>query len=292
MAAFIYATSLILLSLGFTTTYNSTRAPNYTIGPIMAMGSYTAFTISRILQFPAYLGLPAAFILGIMVSAAIYKLVIQPMKRWNRSDVLITLSSIGVSIVLTGFIEIFAFCVNTEIHIYSVSFLLKEKDFIIGNIPGVFLVSSITAALTYLLWRYTFSKTTFGYKYRVIKENSELSMIQGIDPERVWLLVWGLSGGLAAFSGALSCLWFKATPLMGPWIMTPIIAASLLGGLDNHRGFFIGGLIVGLAEIMLTSLGQAIVGVWVGEYRPLISISILVLVLMFRPQGIMGKTVS
>ena len=71
--------------------------------------------------------------------------------------------------------------------------------------------------------------------------------------------------------------------------MTPIMAASLLGGLYNRRGYFIGGLIVGLADIMLTVWGQAVIGVWVGEYRPFVSMVILVLVLRFRPQGLLGR---
>ena len=165
---------------------------------------------------------------------------------------------------------------------------MKGYDFFIGSVPGVFLVFSAIAFLTYILWSRIYSGYPYGSAYRATVENSELFMVQGLNPDRVWLLVWGFSGGLACLAGYLSPLWFKSTSLIGPWIMTPIMAASLLGGLYNRRGYFIGGLIVGLADIMLTVWGQEKLGVWV-EYRPFVSMVILVLVLRFRPQGLLGR---
>ena len=62
MAALVYASSLIMLALSFTLTYTYTRAPNYTIGPVMAIGAYIGFTNTKLLGYPVYLGLPIAFI--------------------------------------------------------------------------------------------------------------------------------------------------------------------------------------------------------------------------------------
>ena len=166
---------------------------------------------------------------------------------------------------------------------------MKEFDFKIGSIPGVFLVSTGISIITYITWRHIYSDTHFGSEYRAIRENPELAMVQGINPERIWLIIWGVSGSLACLAGSFICLWYKSTPLMGPWIMTPIFAASLLGGLDDHRGFFIGGLIVGLADIMLTTWGQEKLGTWFGDYRLFIAMTIMILVLYFKPQGLFGK---
>ena len=289
MAAITYAASIILLSLGFSLTYHSTKAPNFTIGPIMAIGSYIAYTVARVLNIPFYMGVPLAFVLGLFVSSGIYILVVKPLVKRKRDPVLITLALIGLGMVITGFIQIYAEWIKDVIHFWSATVLLKEYDFFIGSVPGVFLVFSAITFLTYILWSRIYSGNSLGSAYRATVENPELVMVQGFNPDRVWLLVWGFSGGLACLAGYLIPLWFKSTPLIGPWMMTPIIAASLLGGLYNRRGYFIGGLIVGILDIMLTVWGQAVMGVWVGEYRPLVSMGILVLVLRFRPQGLLGR---
>ena len=288
MAALTYASSIILLSLGFSLTYQSTKAPNFTIGSIMAIGSYVAYTVTRVWNFSVYMGLPLSIIVGFFVSSGIYIIVIKPLMKRNRDPVLITLALIGLGEVLTGLTRIYAEWIKEVIHFWAATVLLKEYDFYIGSVPGIFFVFTAIAFLTYILWSKIYSGNSFGSAYRATVENSELIMIQGVNPDKIWLLVWGFSGGLACLAGFLSPLWFKSTPVMGSWIMTPIIAASLLGGLDTRRGFFIGGLIVGVSDIMLTVWGQERIGVWFGDYRQLISMTILVLVLRFRPQGLLG----
>ena len=291
MAALVYASSLIMLALSFTLTYTYTRAPNYTIGPVMAIGAYIGFTNTKLLGYPVYLGLPIAFIACSILSSIIYTTIIQPLIRRKRSEILITLATLGVGLVLTGLLEVYAFWVRDTLELYAFSFLLKEYDFHVGVIPGVFLISSFMVFILAVSTRYV-RKTSFGVFYRALLENDMLFQVQGLNPERYLVIYWGFAGGFAGFSGALMSLWFKTTPLLGPCIMTSIIAASLVGGFDNLRGAFIGGLFVGFSDIVLTILGQSVFGVWVGTYRPLLSMGFLVLFLLFRPQGILGMRVN
>lgn len=80
-------------------------------------------------------------------------------------------------------------------------------------------------------------------------------------------------------------IWFSVSSIMG----IQIITASILGGIGNRRGFFIGGLSLGFLEIMVTGLAQMRYGTWIGEYSPFIPIVLLVIVLRFRPQGLLGS---
>ena len=100
--------------------------------------------------------------------------------------------------------------------------------------------------------------------------------------------MWGLSGSLACLAGAICPIWFSVSTVAGSMIITPVIAASILGGLRNHRGYFLGGLVVGVSEIMLSSFAVEKMGNWIGDYRPFIPMIILVLVLYFKPQGLLG----
>ena len=106
-------------------------------------------------------------------------------------------------------------------------------------------------------------KTRLGISYRAILENSCLAQVQGINLENIWLKMWGLSGSLAFLAGAVIPLWYSVSTVAGTQLITPVIAASLLGGLGNPKGAFL-------------------------EYRPFVSIIILVLVLSFRPEGLLG----
>jgi branched-chain amino acid transport system permease protein len=83
-------------------------------------------------------------------------------------------------------------------------------------------------------------------------------------------------------------LWFQSTPSSGAMMITSIMAGSLLGGFDSIYGSVVGGVIVGMSEIMLTTWGQALIGVWVGEYRPMIPMIFLVTVLLIEPNGLQG----
>jgi len=79
-----------------------------------------------------------------------------------------------------------------------------------------------------------------------------------------------------------------ATTTSGSAIITSIMAGSLLGGFDSVYGAVVGGFLVGISEVMLTTWGQQLLGAWVGEYRPLIPMIFLVTVLLIEPDGLQG----
>jgi branched-chain amino acid transport system permease protein len=93
---------------------------------------------------------------------------------------------------------------------------------------------------------------------------------------------------MACLSGAMIPMWFMSTPQSGAMIITSIMAGSLLGGFESVYGAVIGGAIVGISEIMLTTWGQAILGPWVGEWRPIVPMIFLVAILLIEPEGLEG----
>ena len=292
MSALVLASMHILLSLAFTITYQTIDAPNFSIGLLATIGAYQSFILTRILLISIYYGIPLALVSGFIVNSGIYLLLIKPLLDRERGPVLITLATLALSLLLTSLITVAAYWLHDRYDLYTVLFVLSNHDFSIGSIRGVFIISSLTAFLVYFAWRHIFWKTQAGISYRALLENPQLAGIQGINKEKTWTLVWGISGSLACLAGALVPMRFSFGTSSGTQIITQIIAASILGGLRNPRGFFIGGLIVGISEIMLTTLGQEIFGVWVGEFRPFIPMIILVLCLKFRSQGLLGNRID
>jgi branched-chain amino acid transport system permease protein len=214
-------------------------------------------------------------------------IVLEPIFKKGRSIVEMTLATMGWGILNEGLIQIY----HEYIKVPHTNIMLKQYDFSIGEINGIFPIASIIAVSSYLILRHISKNTRFGYSIRSVWENSELAQSQGVNPTKEGLIIWVLAGGYAGLAGGIMTMWFHITPISGSWIMTAVFASALLGGIDNLGGAFIGGLLVGLGEIMLVTWGQYSIGVWVGEYRPLISLLTIVFVLSFAPNGLFGTDI-
>jgi branched-chain amino acid transport system permease protein len=288
MAALVYASEITLLSIGFTLTYLTAKVPNFAHGTYAGVGIYVSYTFAKIWGLSPYYGFPVAFIIGGIVSVIIYKTVIGVLTNMGGGAIVLTISTLAIQIFLTAFIQIYAYYLRERFSTYAMAFLLKESDFEVAGFPGIFVVSLTLTVTLVLALHYMLTRTRIGVAMRATAEDPELASVLGINTDQIQLFSWFLTGGLACLAGAMIPLWFQSTPQSGAMIITSIMAGSLLGGFDSIYGSVIGGAIVGMSEILLTTWGQAIIGVWVGEYRPLIPMIFLVTVLLIEPQGLQG----
>jgi len=286
--ALIYASELTLLSIGFTLTYLTAKVPNFAHGTYAGIGIYVSFTFSKIMGFSPYVGYPVAFIIGGLISVIIYILVINVLTRMGGGAIVLTISTLAIQIFLGAMIQIYAYWLLLRYSTYTQVFMLKEFDFKIGDFPGIFVVSIGLTLTSVLLLHYMLTRTKIGVAMRATAEDPELASVLGININQVQIFSWFLTGGLACVAGAMIPLWFQSTPASGAMIITSIMAGSLLGGFESVYGAVIGGFLVGLSEVMLTTWGQQVLGVWVGEYRPLIPMIFLVAVLLIEPEGLQG----
>jgi len=288
VSAIIYSMEIILLSIGFTLTYLTAKIPNLAHGTYAGFGIYISYTFCKIFHYSPYVGFPVAFIIGGLISGLIYFLIIKVLTELGEGEVVMTISTIAIQILLTAFLGVYAFWIRAKYSTYAQSFLLKSNDFKIGGYQGVLLVSISICISTSILLHYILNKTKTGIAMRATTENLELAEILGVNTKKIQFISWFITGGMAALAGAMIPLWFQSDPMTGAWLTTSIMAASLLGGLDNIFGAIIGGLTIGFSEILLTRWLQGVVGMWVGEYRPMIPMILLVLVLLIEPRGLYG----
>jgi branched-chain amino acid transport system permease protein len=288
MAAIVYAAEITLLSIGFTLTYLTAKIPNFAHGTYAGFGIYTVFTITRVLGMSPYIGFPIAFVIGGVVSVLIYLVVIKVLMRMGGGAIVLTIATLALQIFMTAILFIYAYWIRTVSGLYTVGFLLKENDFRLFDMPGIFYVASGICIVTVILLHYMLTRTKTGIAMRATAEDTELASVLGIDINRIQLYSWFLTGGLAALAGAMIPMWFSSTPNTGSAMITSIMAASLLGGFENIYGAIIGGLGIGFSEIILTFWGQQAFGAWVGEYRPIIPMAVLVAVLLIEPAGLGG----
>ena len=288
MAALVYASEITLLSVGFTLTYLTAKVPNFAHGTYAGVGIYVSYTFSKIWGLSPYLGFPVSFVIGGIISVIIYKLVIGVLTNMGGGAIVLTISTLAIQIFLTALIQIYAYYLRERFSTYAMAFLLKEDDFMVAGFPGIFVVSLSLTVLSVIVLHIMLTRTKLGVAMRATAEDPELASVLGINIDQIQLFSWFLTGGLACLAGAMIPLWFQSTPQSGAMIITSIMAGSLLGGFDSIYGSVIGGAIVGMSEILLTTWGQAWIGVWVGEYRPIIPMLFLVTVLLIEPRGLQG----
>ena len=288
MAAMVFASELTLLSIGFTLTYLTAKIPNFAHGTYAGIGIYVSYTFSKILGINPYLGFPLAFIVGGLFSMLVYLIVIKVLTNMGGGSIVLTISTLAIQIFLTALIQIYAYWLREKFSTYTMAFLLKEADFKFAGFPGIFIVSITMTISMVIALHFMLTKTRMGVAMRATAEDPELASVLGININQIQLFSWFLTGGLACLAGAMIPLWFQSTPSSGAMMITSIMAGSLLGGFDSIYGSVIGGAIVGMSEIMLTTWGSALIGVWVGEYRPMVPMIFLVIVLMIEPDGLQG----
>lgn len=273
-----------LIALGYTMVYGVLRLINFAHGDVYMVGAYVGYYLSRRLQGKEP-SLPSAILvmLGAMLACAIFGLVIErfayrPVRRASRLTLLIT--AIGVSL----FIENAAQLVFGPDPKFFPS-LAPRADFIIG---GVRLTSEqiTVVVVSFLLMiglHFFIQKTRTGKAMRAVSYNLDAAKLMGISTDRIIATTFAIGSALAAAAGVLIGMQIpKIDPLMGILYGLKAFVAAVLGGIGSVPGAVLGGLLIGTSEVM-------VVGYLSSTYRDAIAFGILILVLILRPQGILGR---
>lgn len=227
------------------------------------------------------IALPVGFLLaaavGCIVGVLTELLVYRPLRRVNASQLNVFLASLGLliageSVVLIGF--------GPEARALEgfpmVGIILGPVAF--TTIEALWMAGSWTLIAVLMLWLW---RTRYGRAIRAVASNRELAQCVGVDPDRIFLLVFAIGSALVGLGGALIALRDTAAPTMGVQPVLTAFIAVFLGGIGSIPGAMLGGVVLGLAENMG---GLLLPGHWQG----VIAFVVLFLVLVFRPSGILG----
>ena len=227
------------------------------------------------------LGLPAGFALaaavGCLFGIATERVVYRPLLRVNATQLNVFLASLGFLIAGESALLIAFGPQARELPGFPISGIaLGPVAF--TTIEGLWVVASWTVLLALIGWLW---RTRYGRAIRAVASNRELAQCVGIDPQRIFLLVFAIGSALAGLGGTLLALRDTASPTIG---VQPVLAAFIavfLGGIGSVLGAVLGGLVLGLAENMGGLL-------FPGHWQGVISFVVLFLVLVFRPSGLLG----
>lgn len=282
----------VLGATGLSLTYGIKKFANFAHGDMLTLGAYMAFFVNVGLGFHLVLG----FLFAIAALAAVgIALEILIFSRLEGKGVIAPLiASIGVFIVIQNSIGV---VFTTEIFSYNI---VRPRNWIIGDPPflsinpvkgvATFVVAVAVTALLHVL----LSRTTLGKAMRATSDNVELARSSGINTRNIALWTWAIAGMLAAVGGVLLAVVIDVRPLLGFNILLFLFAAVIIGGIGSPYGAMIGGFLVGviqeLSGILLDWLGRPdVIGLDVAAaYRPVAAFLVMILVLLVRPEGLMG----
>ncbi len=273
-----------LIALGYTMVYGVLRLINFAHGDVYMVGAYVGYFLSRRLQGGGPSLVSALLVmLGSMIACALLGILIErlayrPVRREARLTLLIT--AIGVSL----FIENVAQLVFGADPKFFPS-LAPRADFIVA---GVRLTSEqitviVVSFLLMLLLRFFIMKTRTGKAMRAVSFSLDAARLMGISTDWIISVTFALGSALAAAAGVLIGMQIpKIDPLMGIMYGLKAFVAAVLGGIGSIPGAVLGGLLIGTSEVM-------VVGYLSSTYREAIAFGILILVLILRPQGLLGR---
>jgi len=268
-----------LMAIGMSLIWGVMDIINIAHGSFIMLGAFTTYWLFTLFGIDPFLSLLASmtvlFILGYAVQRYLINFVIR--------------ASAFITLILAFGIEIF---INNLALVMWTADVRKVKvpygaaNFSIGNyitIPTIRLIAFILVIIISIAFFYILNKTNLGRSIRATSQDLDAARLVGVDVARTYSVTFGLGVGAAGAAGTLWAILFPISPMMGGVLTLKSFVVVIIGGLGSMLGPLIGGLTLGVTE----ALGSN----WFGStYENLISFTILVLVLIIRPKGILGGT--
>ena len=273
---FVYA----LIALGYTMVYGIVRLINFAHGDVFMIGAYIGFYAIGSFHLPFPLSLAFAMVgcavLGMVIERVAYK----PLRSAPKIAALIT--AMGVSLFLEYFTSLnfvfgpnyLAFPIPFKVTVYQVGGL---------SISTIQIIVFATAIILLIILQYIVQKTKVGMAMRAVSYDKDTASLMGINVNLVISLTFGIGSAMAGAGGVLYGVAYpQINPFMGIMPGLKSFVAAVLGGIGSIPGALLGALIMGVVETMSSAFISS-------TMRDAIAFSILILVLLFKPTGLLGK---
>jgi branched-chain amino acid transport system permease protein len=269
-----------LIAIGYTMVYGVLRLINFAHGDIMMVGAFLGYLGIAVLNLP----FAATVLLAVLGSAALGmltdKIAYKPLRSAPKISLLIT--AIGISFFLENVINVFFGGVPRP---FPVPAYMENIISVFGlTFPvSALMVPIITLVLLVaILW--VLFKTKYGMAIRALAFDVNTVNLMGIDANKIIMIVFGIGSALAAIGGIFWAVNYPSVePMMGVLIGLKAFAAAVVGGIGSVAGAVVGGFIIGFTEVVVIAFLPEL-----GGYKDAFAFVFLILVLLFKPTGILG----
>ncbi len=271
-----------IIALGYSMVYGIAKMLNFAHGDIIMVGAYVTFLIVYEAGLPAWVGVIAAMAVCTALGMTIERVAYKPLRKATSLAVLIT--AIGMSYLLQN-LALLLWGADTKffqtvIELPSITFFGGSLEITATTIVTVLANIVIMIALTLFT-----GKTKTGKAMRAVSEDKGAAELMGINVNRTISITFAIGSMLAAIAGVLLCSSYRAlSPTTGAMPGIKAFTAAVFGGIGSIPGAFVGGLLLGIIEIM----GNAYISTQLGEA---IVFAVLIIVLLLKPTGLLGKPV-
>lgn len=272
-----------LIALGYTMVYGIAKMLNFAHGDVIMIGGYVVFVTASGMGInplaAIIISMAACTVLGVTIERVAYR----PLRGASPLAVLIT--AIGVSYLLQN-LALLIFGANTRS--FSSVVHLKSLRLFDGRIiiTGEMIVNAVVCIVIMTGLTLFVNKTKQGQAMRAVSEDKGAAQLMGINANGTIALTFAIGAALAAVAGVLMCSSYPAlTPYTGAMPGIKAFVAAVFGGIGSIPGAFIGGILLGVIEV----LGKSYISSQLGDA---IVFSVLIIVLLVKPTGILGKNIQ
>ncbi len=269
-----------LIALGFNLIYGTTKFFNLTHGVIAAIGGYTVFFLTTTFGWNIYasavVGVFVAGLVGYLLEKSLYK----QLRKRKASQMVFLVASLGA---FTALQAVIAIIFSSQFQTLSIgSWDLQTFNIFGGIITVVQLVTLVSAIVIMIVLGIVMRWTMFGKAVEAISDEEEVAKVVGIHTNKIIGRVFFIGSAIAGLAGILIGLDTGLEPTMGMGLLLKGVIASIIGGIGNVYGGVLGAFLLGFIENF---------GIWKisGEWKDAIAFGVLIIFLLFRPQGILRK---
>ena len=267
-----------LFSSGLSLIWGMMNVVNFAHGEFVMLGMYTAIVVWTALGGGPWASVPIAAIVIATLGVLVYFLLVRHIMRGPMLAQI--LGTFGLALFLRyGALAVFGANFKTlPDDIVGHSFVLDGIRF-----EGSRVLAGVVGLIVTVLLHLILTRTAIGSRMLAVSEDATAAQLMGIRPQRMHALAWAMAGAATGIAGALIATFFYTSPTVGETLAIVAFVTVSLGGFGSVLGALVAGLLIGVVE----SLSAFLIG---PVYKDVIVYSVFVLVLWFRPQGLMGKT--
>ncbi|MCM1468604.1 MAG: branched-chain amino acid ABC transporter permease [Alistipes sp.] len=273
-----------LIALGYTMVYGIAKMLNFAHGDVIMIGAFTTYSLCSTMGFPPVVGVLASVVVCTLLGIVIEKIAYKPLRKAS-SPLAVLITAIGVSYLLQN-IALLMFGSNAKSFTSVVT--LSPLNLANGQIKisGETIVTIVSCIIIMVLLTLFINKTKAGQGMLAVAEDKGAAQLMGINVDATISLTFAIGSALAAIAGVLLCSAYPSlTPYTGSMPGIKAFVAAVFGGIGSVPGAFIGGILLGIIEI----LGKAYIS---SQMADAIVFGVLIVVLLVKPTGLLGKNIQ
>ncbi len=269
---------LALAAIGLTFTYGILKLSNFAHGDFMTLGAYLTW-VANINGANIWIAILLGAVGTIAAMLIAEFLLWKPMRERRADSTTLIIISIGLALFIrSGILLIW----GSSNQAYALP-VVQAVEIAGVRVPYYRIVVIVLAILAIAALHFLLQNSKIGKAMRAVADNIDLARVSGINVERVVLWTWVITGLLTAISGGMYGLITTVRPNMGWFLILPMFASVILGGIGNPYGAVAGALTIGIAqEISVPFLGS--------QYKLGVALFLMLLILLIRPQGLFNRT--